>query len=73
MPARPVRLSFTHPACLPFYPADLTTLFFSIYAQVEKFSSYFFDAPIFSIPGRTHKVRVVWFSWNRRAASVGVS
>lgn len=24
--------------------------------EVEKFSGYFFDAPIFSIPGRTHKV-----------------
>jgi ATP-dependent RNA helicase DHX8/PRP22 len=38
---------------------DFKLIVTSATLEVEKFSSYFFDAPIFSIPGRTHKVTIL--------------
>lgn len=39
---------------------DLKLLVTSATLDVEKFSSYFFEAPIFTIPGRTHPVEVLY-------------
>lgn len=38
---------------------DFRLIVTSATLEVEKFSGYFFDAPIFSIPGRTHKVTIL--------------
>ena len=42
---------------------DFRLIVTSATLEVEKFSSYFFDAPIFSIPGRTHKVGRASVGW----------
>ena len=39
---------------------DLKLIVTSATLDAEKFSSYFFDAPIFTIPGRTHPVEIMY-------------
>jgi ATP-dependent RNA helicase DHX8/PRP22 len=47
---------------LPLSPCrqDFKLIVTSATLDAEKFSSYFFDCPIFTIPGRTYPVEVLY-------------
>ncbi len=46
---------------------DFKLIVTSATLDAEKFSSYFFDAPIFTIPGRTYPVEVLYTKVRRTA------